>query len=412
LLNEKFQVESYQRGYRWGDIEVNALLNDIFTFSQNEGKDPLATYWLQPVIVTKVTKDIDNNPTPLYELVDGQQRLTTIYLICSYLKNVAPFSIFYNTRTGSQTFLTKLNTLQNIQSWTQYISINQQEDKIDNFHFFNSYKIIQKWFDSASEEKKGGKSNLEKEDFLRCLLEQTKVIWYELKTNSDPKTIFEQINIGKIPLTNAELIKALYLNNAGNKTRKNEIAEKWDRIEYALNDVSFWSFINQNIERSHNRIEYILDLISGKYDSEFNEEEKLHTFFHFLNNENKDKEWKKAERYFHVLMSWYEDSELYHYVGYLIYTGFSKINELIKLYDSKLNSPKSEFKTDIIALIKEKVGKYQLELLSFDKQKDYEKIKNVLLLFNVETTLKSTPYNYFPFYKYKYNQWSLEHIHA
>lgn len=66
-----FFVPSYQRGYRWGDAEVIRLLDDIYA---TEGK---RNYCLQPVVVRK------NGDR--FELIDGQQRLTTLYLIYRYM---------------------------------------------------------------------------------------------------------------------------------------------------------------------------------------------------------------------------------------------------------------------------------------------------------------------------------------
>lgn len=66
-ITGKFTIEAYQRGYRWGKDEVEYLLEDI-----NEIPDG-QKYCLQPVVVKNV------NDT--YELIDGQQRLTTLYLI-------------------------------------------------------------------------------------------------------------------------------------------------------------------------------------------------------------------------------------------------------------------------------------------------------------------------------------------
>ena len=66
-----FYVPSYQRGYRWGKEEVTRLLEDIYT---NGNK----TYCLQPVVVRK---DGDR-----YELIDGQQRLTTLFILLQYIK--------------------------------------------------------------------------------------------------------------------------------------------------------------------------------------------------------------------------------------------------------------------------------------------------------------------------------------
>ena len=90
-----FFVPSYQRGYRWGQQEVSQLLDDL---RESCG----TTYYLQPLVV----KGRDDGS---WELVDGQQRLTTLYLIFSYLKNAhlpsvaINYSLTYETREGSRT---------------------------------------------------------------------------------------------------------------------------------------------------------------------------------------------------------------------------------------------------------------------------------------------------------------------
>ena len=107
-----FFVPSYQRGYRWGRPEVEAFLNDIYA----DGKRPEdAKYCLQPVVVkTKIadSEPQEGKPPPgetYYELIDGQQRLTTLYLLylqLEKLKGVTPrFSLSYETRPGSTTYL-------------------------------------------------------------------------------------------------------------------------------------------------------------------------------------------------------------------------------------------------------------------------------------------------------------------
>ena len=80
-IKGEFFVPSYQRGYRWGADEVTRMLDDIYAngMKKNKGK-----YCLQPVVVRKKGK--------AYELVDGQQRLTTLYLIYRYIRNANKFS--------------------------------------------------------------------------------------------------------------------------------------------------------------------------------------------------------------------------------------------------------------------------------------------------------------------------------
>lgn len=80
LQNEsvKFYIDAYQRGYRWTRNEVRDLLDDIREFSQVKKPDDGAFYCLQPIIVTR-KEDGDG-----WKVIDGQQRLTTLYLIYSF----------------------------------------------------------------------------------------------------------------------------------------------------------------------------------------------------------------------------------------------------------------------------------------------------------------------------------------
>lgn len=80
LSQYSFYIPAYQRGYRWTKQEVKDLLNDINEFIPKEidGSDEKTWYCLQPVVVKQKEDGI-------YEVIDGQQRLTTAYLILYYL---------------------------------------------------------------------------------------------------------------------------------------------------------------------------------------------------------------------------------------------------------------------------------------------------------------------------------------
>ena len=87
LENFNFYIPNYQRGYRWDKIEVNALLQDILDFYQTD-KNQESFYCLQPIVVKKDSKK--------YKVIDGQQRLTTIFLIIKFLDNKDIFNINKN----------------------------------------------------------------------------------------------------------------------------------------------------------------------------------------------------------------------------------------------------------------------------------------------------------------------------
>jgi uncharacterized protein with ParB-like and HNH nuclease domain len=201
LQQYNFYIPSYQRGYRWTINEVRDLLNDISEFTprlvDDESNDK-TWYCLQPIVVKKK----ENGEL---EVIDGQQRLTTIYLILHYINSryVDPQKLFdldYETREGSTSFLKSLKKGQH------------DESNIDFYHISNAYKTICDWFNDPS-------FNIN--DFESKFKFNAKVIWYE-SSEEDPIEIFTRINIGKIPLTNAELIKALFLNSSNFDKKKND----------------------------------------------------------------------------------------------------------------------------------------------------------------------------------------------
>ena len=117
LLGMKFFIPSYQRGYRWTEQQVKDLLNDVNEFIQNKNSD---FYSLQPLVVKKrwpekaleeikgktSIEEIENYINKCeWEVIDGQQRLTTIYIILKYLGFEKSYGIDYQTRGKFGSFL-------------------------------------------------------------------------------------------------------------------------------------------------------------------------------------------------------------------------------------------------------------------------------------------------------------------
>lgn len=387
-----FYVPSYQRGYRWGEDEVNRLLDDVF---QNGQKN----YCLQPVVVRK--KD------DTFELVDGQQRLTTIYLIYKYMSDINPmffhkpaFNLVYETREQSADFLANMD-------------LEKQEDNIDFWFIANAYKTIQKWFEADMQ--------IRAMKIYEYFKEHVKIIWYEVGAGEDAISLFTRLNIGKIPLTSAELVKAMFLSrdNSENMDREKqeEISLQWDNIEKELHNDSMWYFLTNNIKNKYQtRIDLILDLISGKEETS---KEKYYTFFKFdaMRKEKPLEDiWRKIQQTFLILKDWFENHELYHKIGYLIASGTKTLQQI---FDESENKTKDEFNSLLSGFIRKSIDiKGNYSELSYEKPLDYRKISTLLLLFNVESVRQNGENSqWFPFDKFKYNKgsrvtWSLEHIHA
>ena len=387
-----FFVPSYQRGYRWGKTEVIRLLDDIYSCDGD-------SYYLQPVVVRK-----NGNK---YELIDGQQRLTTIYLIYRYMNNASggfidepQFSLYYETRKKSASFL-------------QSVDMARKEENIDFWFICNAYDSIKRWFEAK--EKKSVLTNINK-----YFDEKVKIIWYEVNDSDDAAiSLFARLNIGKIPLTSAELVKAMFFSRDTklgiDKNMQKEIALQWDNIEKELHENDFWYFLtNQSIASYQTRIDLVLDLIAGK---KKNSRENYYTFFKF--DEMRQKKpvreiWRKIQKTFLLLKDWFENHELYHKIGYII---ASKELTLSEVYNLSLNKTKVEFIAALDASIRNSMEGVHSEL-TYENAADQKKIKKLLLLFNVESVRQNGEHSqWFPFDKFKFSNdgrvaWSLEHIHA
>ena len=396
-IEGEYYIPSYQRGYRWDEVQVNALLNDIY----ENGDEP---YCLQPIVVRK-------DEQGRYEVIDGQQRLTTLYIVYQVMKTILPdpeigpkYSLTYETRKENQDFFNNMDD-------EEVANTN-----IDFFFIHKAYCTAKEWFAS-----KGNRQSIYiVSDFLKRFDHYVRVIWYELQGGTEAETIeiFKRLNIGRIPLTNAELVKALFLcrQNYGNKEqqlseeKQQEIALQWDTIERELHDEDFWYFLtNKQTDSYPTRIELLFDFMSsGKVDSR----DKYATFF-FFNKQRGEllKLWEEITRYYYRLKEWYRKNGLYHKIGYLVASHHCTIDALMnELKDSK----KSEMGTLLDQKIKDSIDfKKPYGELSYEN--DYDAITRVLLLFNVVSLMKNDGGARFPFKEFNKqdnDRWSLEHIHA
>lgn len=397
LLKCNFHIPSYQRGYRWTEQQVTELLNDINEFSPKEVEhsDEKTWYCLQPIIVKQKSENE-------WDVIDGQQRLTTTYLILHYLnqgyvenRRKDLFGLKYETRKDSADYLKNRLNGESI-----------DETNIDYYFISSAYKTICDWFKNKGEQ-------FDINTFESKFNFSTKVIWYET-TDGDSIDIFTRINSGKIPLTNAELIKALFLNSSNFvkadpeklRLKQLEIASEWDRIEYALQDDSFWYFINKNENKLATRIEFIFNLMPDKPDDD--EYSTFHSFnkkFETKSEKEINENWQEIKKYFQTLEEWYSDRKLYHQIGYLIVVG-TDIKNILK---EKKGKSKTEFSNWIKQKIKSKFIDLNLEKVEYNG--NY--VHQILLLHNIQTMLNNqNETTRFPFDRYKKESWDIEHIHA
>ena len=399
-----FNVPAYQRGYRWDKLNVTDLLDDLLEFMQDDSSGKF--YCLQPLVVKKIGEN-------RYNVIDGQQRLTTILIILKYLENLLKeengideiYTLGYETRKDSKDFL------QNIASKTQ----DESNQNMDYFCMYQAYKAVENWFEEKIKEKKTTKrkmleifTNLEDEKHIEF-------IWYEVEDSEDEVKIFARLNSGKIPLTNAELIKALFLNVRNfpkwcseNEiiTKQIEISKEWDEIEYTLQDDEFFKFLTKNDYPT--RIELLFEILSRVKNTELDRYAIYRRFADKAKEGNLSHAWADIKKIFLTLKFWFKDTEYYHLVGFLVVSGISNIKEI---YDKAKDETKSDFNIFLKKKIKEKIKIEDIDRLDYEKNR--KDIENILLFFNIATILNNKSSNIrFSFSKFSTKRWSLEHIHA
>ena len=343
LKNNNFLIPTYQRGYRWTEQQVIDLLNDINEFMERKHSKK-EIYGLQRLVV----KDRQDSS---WEVIDGQQRLTTIKIVLACLEEQTSYTIEYKTREKSKDFLNNIN--------------NKNKDdanNIDFYHMWQAKETIDTWFDNK---------NIDRQRFRKVLLDKVKFFWYQSPEDINSISVFTRLNIGKIPLTDAELIKALFLNQSNFSDAANaadirlyqqEIAAEWDNFEYTLQNDEFWLFIHSLGWNKPTRIDFIFDLMQEEDTLELNawlkehhpqeqgnaaekwdkcigndEHKSFRYFYEYFKFHQKDIEgktlrddiWQKVKEYFQIFQEWYNDLELYHYIGYFAlvpfgWTTFSK----------------------------------------------------------------------------------------
>jgi hypothetical protein len=471
LMGRNFFIPDYQRGYRWEEIHIYQLLSDIWDFSN---KSTGEFYCLQPIVVKecnsaviekyKLKSEYDNNRW--FEVIDGQQRLTTTRLIIQMNNLISPiskvkncFNLFYETRPELKDIFNKLS----ISNEDDAINVEIDNTSIDSYYITSGLKHIVDWFNLPGKDYEKRATIQQFPSFFSVFFgekstddsqrqgKSTQVIWYVVNQNeedlnkdsegTDSKMIFKRLNDTKIPLSNSELIKALFLSQGSqykldyssdksededtqnislkiDKAKKqNHIAKQWDLIEHSLGNPRLWSFATNSEIRSYSsKIELLFDLMSEKYtknerDSELNKNDSLYTFLFFDRMVRKGEDlwdiWMKLEQYYETICCWYENRDLYHKIGYLVCIKGDTI--LIDLLGKAVKQSKKDFKVNLNATILANVN-FDLEKMNYKDNPN--EIQRLLILYNVETVRRLESVEYYPFHLHKEKNWTLEHIHA
>lgn len=413
----------------------------------------------------------------MWEIIDGQQRLTTIFLLYKYLLDQKGwdaetlkeeedgkelYHIYYATRDGSSQFLEGL-TIKTIEDSDE----ESLKDNVDYYHMANAFKYIGKWIKTDGKTiniryQLGGSLDNIRTSFFKLLngMSDTKggsvqVLWYEIAEIKEKNNIkeFQKINTGKIRLTDAELIKGLFLLKknftSGDKyIKQSELALEWEYIENTLHANNFWYFLQKKGYDMPNRIDLLFNQIYKKnalkeipeieWDSKIKEidarlmDTRQSEIFRFYYNRFEGKmgedlqqevavAWDEVMELFRTLDDWFCTPSIYNYIGLLSQCG----EDLCRLVLHFEYMPETICRDDFEKYLKERIS-YHLRGAKIDDEnkqilntydKDHDTIYKLLLTLNIHLLneqnqkLKSESDVYkFPFDVLSAQNWDIEHI--
>lgn len=205
--NAQYVIPRYQRAYAWEDKEIEQLIDDIYDIGSSEN------YYIGSLVVSKIR---DKSET--YEVVDGQQRLTTLYLLLQYLisENILDGelgqTLSFDCRTNSN------YTLANIQHVLQDKVSTGNEERLEQ-SILNGIKVIRQKFNKNK--------GVDKNRFVSCLKQ---VILYriEVPENTDLNRYFEIMNTRGEQLEQHDILKAQLMRHLDSRKEQDFFSRVWN----------------------------------------------------------------------------------------------------------------------------------------------------------------------------------------
>lgn len=409
-----YNIPEYQRGYKWTAANVIQLLEDLKNFKKSDNDQ---FYCIQNITITKQK----HKDSWCMNVIDGQQRLTTLFILLSYLqrnmkdKIILPSAniLKYSIRETSDKFLCD-SILTGI-IWDNAIDTNAAHTK-DQFYIMAVADAIQDWFRENKLETK-------------TVLDDLVLIVNEVRPG-DEETVFASLNGGKVDLDGADLVRAILITRAAKQkypsiisreqlhqianddidlnidisvSSRGKINEFRVKLGVEIDEMNKWWAQNKikdyfeqllpnkiSKNKAFKYSQYPIDLLYYAFyeayktklcNSNEGESLDLRVFENGidLNGQSGDDhlEFYTAVREFHLtMMDWYNHDEIYNLIGYLMYNFKGSKISFELLWNIWLQSEsKDDFIFRLKELIKEQIA---LPFYNNDTKDEENTLKNAL----------------------------------
>mgnify|MGYP006426640203 CR=1 FL=1 len=410
-----YHIPAYQRGYKWSSEDngaVTILLEDLLDGYKAFKNQERSEYYLQYITVKKTSVDSLN----CLEVIDGQQRLTTLSILLSIFslllkkENISENKLHYAIRDNffkehiyPRSALKKLINI----SWND-LKKDGNYNKQDIYYLFNAAKKCHIFLENIELETKV--------NFYNYICENVKLIVNSVEKHVESETVFKNLNSNQVPLTESELIKGLLITKVGRiRDKKNNlyfkeileiranIGRKWDEISQWANSSEIRTFYFNNKSGLHQLLLLtalqIDDIVINQ-----NSNNSLFNAYHKLGKP--DLVFQKLKDTYDTLNDWYDNTEFYNLIGFCRFVKKSSLNNLDFLRELLDKKDKQEIKKFLL--------NKKSQILSSDKKykdlkygEDDNDIHAILLALNVFVKGLEKRFDFYAFVKKK---WSLEHI--
>ena len=239
-----FVIPEYQRSYVWENDNIMELLDDLFFAYENK---PENEYFLGSLVLKK----LDNESFPEYEVLDGQQRLTTFFIMLAVLRDLIDnprnksqmqekiyqeedefngvperSRITYKIRDNIEGFIKTYVITEGGTSKEDYLYNLKDEKNISISHMANAILILRRELS-------------QREDifeFAKYINKKALFIYVSTSNTEDAFRMFTILNDRGIPLTSADILKSENIGALDSDKEKQKYAQLWEDIEAKYGD--------------------------------------------------------------------------------------------------------------------------------------------------------------------------------
>lgn len=230
LANDNYIIPRYQRNYAWGKAEISQLIKDVNEFFPEENNEK-KSYYLGSLVCFK-------REDGSFELIDGQQRHTTITLINLVLKNwgntieniVSVPNLKFDSRKKIQNYIESLYKTEKTTFLKQAAELNISG--IGSFK--DAIEIIQEELRVKNVQ-----------NFAKNFYENVYLFRVEVPEETDLNHYFEIMNNRGEQLEKHEIVKALLMGNISETEEQIRFGSIWDACA-DMNDYVFFNFDTTN----------------------------------------------------------------------------------------------------------------------------------------------------------------------